>query len=328
MSLPNPLYALVVNAEKRTTKSGDKYYWHVMLKTVQGNVSGFMWNAPADAENNQRFPHTGDIVQVSDFVDQMEDRGSIVINKFCRIPKDAIPPESQCITEFEKVSREDLIWAWDIIGDKSCWEDKAHYRFVMDCLKELDKEKLNTCPAASHVHHQYQGGLIIHTAEVVEMCRAIISCCVPRYGFVNKDVLLAGAILHDIGKLETYFINDIGAAQQLPTEKTIGHLFWGMFLVETVARKTNVDRGFVNEIIHCVASHHGDPQYGSIKEIQSIEAGILSKVDYISSRNGTVAQVLKDAVKQHQIIQEEFRVYGENYFLSSGMKRFMTECSI
>ena len=324
MALPNPLYALVIEEEKRQTKSGDRYFWQVTLKTTAGNIKAFMWNASTDAETNPRYPHVGDSVEVVDYEDQLQDRGSIILNSFKRLPREEIPDKE--IFEFERASKEDVKWALDLIGDSSFWRDKTHHKFTTTCLAEFDKEKLMACPAATHVHHNYHGGLIVHTAEVLELCIATAETCSRRYPFVNKDVLYSAAVLHDIGKVQTYFVNDIGVAKQLPTEKTIGHLFYGMHLVQAAAQKMKkVDEDFVNEVLHCIAAHHGLPEYGSLKVVQSIEAGILSRVDYISSRNGMVKEVLEAAQKSGQPLQDNFTIYGDPYFTSIGMREFIDE---
>jgi 23S rRNA maturation-related 3'-5' exoribonuclease YhaM len=85
-----------------------------------------------------------------------------------------------------------------------------------------------------------------------------------------------------------------------------------------------VTQYWVDEVLHLIASHHGLPEYGSVKPVQSIEAGILSRADYISSRNGMIETVLKDSIKSQQPLQESFRVYGDSYFASSGMKKYVS----
>lgn len=328
MSLPVPLYALVIKEEKRKTKNGDRYFWQVTLKTEVGSVKAFVWNAGVDAETDMKFPHTGDIIEVVDFQDQMDDRNSIVINAFKRVAKDDLP--NQDILEFDKASAEDIKWALELIGDNSFWADKTHHTFTMMCLKEIDTDKLRACPAATHVHHQYHGGLLVHTAEVLEICRSVVESSRRRYPFINQDVVYSSAILHDIGKACTYSINDMGAAESLLTEKTIGHLFYGMHLVQNVGNRDvplhmpTVSKEFVDEVLHCIATHHGLPEYGSLKVVQSIEAGILSRVDYISSRNGMVDFVLKESLKAGQPLQESFKIYGDPYFASIGMKEFVS----
>lgn len=332
MSLPVPLYGLAIEEEKRKTKKGDRFFWQVTLKTVVGNVKGFMWNAGPDASSDPKFIHAGDIVEVTDYQDQMEDRGTIVINAFRRMTKEDLPTNAKQIVEFDKASDEDIKWSLGLIGDSSFWTDKRHHSYVTACLRRLDKEKLRACPAATHVHHQYHGGLLVHTAEVLELCKVIAESCVRRYPFISKDVIYASAILHDIGKVETYSVNDFGVAKSLATEKIIGHLFYGMSLADSVARDNFEDgnslglsQDFINEVLHCIASHHGLVEWGSLKVVQSLEAGILSRADYISSRNGMVESTLKDAIKSGQPLQDTFSIYGDPYFASTGMRGYAKE---
>lgn len=332
MSLPEPLYALVVEQERRKTKKGDRFFWQVVLRTEVGNIKAFMWNATQDANLDPKFPHKGDIIEVVDLEDQMEEKSSIVINSFKRLTKEALPEKARSIVEFEKASDEEIKHALDVISDKSIWECPHHYKFAMTCLQQVPAEKLRSCPAATQIHHHYHGGLLVHTAEVLELCKAVVESSVKRYSFINRDVLYASAILHDIGKAQTYSINDIGLAESMVTEKIIGHLFYGMALVQETAKKmhddaTFDDQPFINEVLHCIASHHGLIEWGSLKVVQSIEAGILSRIDYISSRNGMVEHALKDAMKAGQPLQSSFTVYGDPYFATVGMKKYVGEIS-
>lgn len=338
MELPIPFYALVAEQELRRTKKGDRFFWQNSLKTTSGLIKAFMWNAPEDAAESFAFPHEGDIIEVVGFEDQVAERGSVVISPsgFSRITKADVPEDQREILEFEKASDQQMDYALSVLRDDSFWEDSSHYKFVQACLDRFDQGKLMACPAATHVHHSYQGGLMVHTAEVLELCRAVAESSLKQnYNFINRDVLYAGAILHDIGKVETYYINDMGIAKQTGAEKTIGHLFYGMQLAHKVAESNFEDQDplglgswdFVNEVIHLIASHHGQPEFGSIKPCLSVESGILSRIDYISSRNGMVESVLKEAVGSGLPLQNEFKIYGDFYFASMGMRRYIKEGS-
>jgi 3'-5' exoribonuclease len=322
MDLPVPLYAFVIEEELRRAKN-DSLFWQVTLKIKEGTVKGFMWGADSDAAESLKYPHIGDIVELTDFKDQMEERKSIIINSFTRLPEEALPEDFKEILEFEKASNEDIAWAKDIIHDESGFEEKKHFKFTMKCLDAIGLDKFYNCPAATQVHHQFQGGLLVHTAEVVELACAVAQISIQRYPFINLDVVRSAAILHDVGKVDTYFFNKVGAAQMLITEKIIGHLFYGMFSVAEVAKKTKVDQQFVDEVLHCIASHHGDPLYGSLKTVQSIEAGIVSRIDYISSRNGMLAKEVEDVMSSEQPMKDSFVVYKEPYFRSLGMEEYL-----
>jgi len=323
MDLPVPLYAFVIEEELRRAKN-DSLFWQVTLKIKEGTVKGFMWGASADAEQSMKYPHIGDIIELTDFKDQMDERKSIIINSFTRLPEDVLPKEFQEILEFEKASDEDIKWAKGIINDKKAFKNKNNFDFTMACIDVVGKDQFYNCPAATLVHHQYQGGLFIHTAEVVELASAVAMLSKRRYPFVNLDVVRSAAILHDLGKVKTYYFNKVGAAQSLITEKIIGHLFYGMHVVYNTAKDCDVCEQFVNEVLHCIASHHGDPQYGSLKTVQSIEAGIISRSDYISSRNGMLAKVIGEAMaSENPSLQDNFEVYKEYYFRSLGMEEYL-----
>ena len=145
--------------------------------------------------------------------------------------------------------------------------------------------------------------------------------------------MFSAAILHDIGKVETYIFNDLGVAKQSPVEKTIGHLFFGMNLVQDCFEELchtggvleNVEQQFVVEVLHCIAAHHGKREWGSIVEPQSLEAGIVSRMDYLSSRNGMMEKLLQESIKSGQPLQDEFKVYGEPYFASLGIRKYVAE---
>ncbi len=325
-NLPVPLYAFVIGEEKRSTKDSKRFFWQNTIKTVVGDIKSLMWNATVDAENDPKFPHVGDIIEITGFDDQVAERGNIVIQGYHRITKEEIPEHAEGILLFDKASKEEMDFALGLIGDSSFWNSESNHKFTMAVLSKLSAEKLNEAPAATKVHHNYKGGLIVHSAEVLSLCRAIVeSPAFAKYGFINKDALYCAAILHDMGKVVTYSMNAIGVAESMPTERTIGHLFYGMSLVQSVFATGDIDvsKDFVDEVLHMIASHHGSIEWGSLKTVQSIEAGILSRMDYVSSRNGMLEKVLNETVKSGGVLQDNFRIYGDEYFHSTGMKQYV-----
>lgn len=325
MILPIPLIALVIDQEKRTTRNGS-FFWQVVLKTKVGEIKAFMWDAPPDVEVNPKFPHVEDLIEVDSCQNQIEERGNIVIKTYHKIKKEDLLPEDECILEIERASEDELNSALDIIGDNSFWKNKNYHKFTMSILASIEADRLRASPAAVKVHHAYYGGLLVHTAEVLELCKVYVDVAAKRYSFINKDVLFAAAILHDIGKVFTYDCNDLGVAQKLGNERKIGHIFYAMSRVESVARsqKSTEDKArFVDELLHCIAAHHGSREWGSIVETQSLEAGIVSRMDYLSSRNGMMEKVLRENILSEQTPTDEFRIYGDYYFASMGIKDYV-----
>jgi 3'-5' exoribonuclease len=138
-------------------------------------------------------------------------------------------------------------------------------------------------PAAKANHHAYIGGLLEHTLNVTELCVSIAS----RYREVNFDLLIAGALLHDIGKVEeyTYFPKidrtDIG--------RLLGHLVIGYEMIMRKIREMKNFRGGFPEdlklqILHLVISHHGELEWGSPVRPMTLEAQILHFADNMDSK--------------------------------------------
>jgi len=156
--------------------------------------------------------------------------------------------------------------------------DRKLRRMVRDLLREpridLDAEKLSLekCPAGARVHHAYEGGLLQHTVAVVRLALTLCDLVEEVYGGeVDRDVVLAGALLHDVMKCYVYTPADDGFTSS-PLGERIDHL---TLLVAEMYR-----RGFPLDVIHVAASHHGDQ---SPVRPKTVEALIVSIADYADS---------------------------------------------
>ena len=327
MALPRPLYALVVGQELRLSTNG-KPFWQTMLKTRVGVIKCMTWDAEANPAESPRYMHVGDLVEVDDHKDQLADRGNIVVAQglFHCITKDDLPPEDECILEIKKVSKEEMAEAWKLIKDASLWEDKEHYRFTMAVLSSLDQEKLNTCPSGKRQHDALSGGLISHTYRVLDTCLTLLSSKMSSK-LINKDVLLCAAICHDLGKVETYRINDAGLAEMLASELYSGHFSESNFIVKYVfaTGKYKISRQFLDETLHCISAHHGSREHGSTNEVMSVEAAVLSAADHVASRSSKVEQFIDEATKSGQKIElgDLIDIHRESYFCTLGIKEYM-----
>jgi len=186
MELPNPLYAFVTETEVRPTKAQGRYFYYMGLRTPVGDLKGIMWDAPQEGvDNNPAFPKLAEILSITDFKDDRDQYGSIKVSNggFVRKTKEDLPEKVQWIAEPPKASAEDMEWAKKIIGDKHLWSHRKYRTFIKRCLEHHGK-KLMLSPAATGVHHTYQGGLFVHTAEVLELCKAQVAATPPKYGFV------------------------------------------------------------------------------------------------------------------------------------------------
>ncbi|BBE31029.1 HD family phosphohydrolase [Tepiditoga spiralis] len=149
--------------------------------------------------------------------------------------------------------------------------------FIND--EKIKKDFFNS-PAAMTVHHAYKGGLIAHTLKVTELALKISE----TYKNVNKDVLIAGALLHDIGKIYEYEVKPYGIEKTSEGE-LFGHINIGSNLVMNKSKKiAGLKKEYLDEIIHIILSHHGEIEYGSPILPKTIESLIVHFADNIDSK--------------------------------------------
>ncbi len=147
--------------------------------------------------------------------------------------------------------------------------------------------KLKRAPAAKMMHHAYLGGLLEH---VVSLC-ALSRLVAPHYPEVDGDLLLAGAILHDVGKTEELrYDNALGYTDE-------GHLLGHILIAyELLAKKMDAIAGFPPKlkslVLHLLASHHGHYEFGSPKLPMFREALLLHYLDDMDSKLGAAKAAL------------------------------------
>lgn len=159
--------------------------------------------------------------------------------------------------------------------------------FIED--KEFEK-RFKFHSAAKSVHHGFVGGLLEHTLSVTKMCNYYVEA----YPMLHKDLLLAAAMFHDVGKLEELSVfpaNDYTDEGQL-----LGHIMIGAEMVgERIHSIPNFPKRLANELKHCILAHHGELEYGSPKKPALAEAVALSFADNTDAKMQTMKEIFAAA---------------------------------
>ncbi len=193
--------------------------------------------------------------------------------------------------------------------------------FKNEYLKKLAKsffededfaKRFKNHSAAKSVHHGFIGGLLEHTLSVANLCNYYASA----YPILNKDLLIAAALFHDIGKIDelsTFPENDYTDDGQL-----LGHIVMG---VEMIGAKIREIDGFpaklASELKHCIVAHHGELEYGSPKKPALAEALALNLADNTDARMETVTEIFasagdnKDWLGYNRILESNIRKTSE-----------------
>src|SRR5688572_30360356 len=162
-------------------------------------------------------------------------------------------------------------------------------RVLLNRIVADNESQLRLWPAAQQIHHAYRGGFLEHITKMAEVGRLVARA----YG-ANEDLVLAGVVLHDIGKLQELAYEG-GAGSYTRDGNLIGHIGLGMMMVRDAC---NGISGFPVElraqIEHLIASHHGIREYGSPVEPKTIEAFILASIDELDAKLNQVRKAIAE----------------------------------
>lgn len=162
--------------------------------------------------------------------------------------------------------------------------EKEELRNFVSKLFEDNEEKFKIMPAAKLMHHNFIGGLLVHTVECVEFALLNIEHFASK---VNKDNIIAACLLHDFGKIFEYTIDtETGLIDYAPgfRETWITHSQWGF--------STCMNAGFVR-VARMIAAHHGRAEWGAIIDLDSKEAlepelYLIHLIDNLSAKFGKI----------------------------------------
>lgn len=163
-------------------------------------------------------------------------------------------------------------------------------RALLDSIfDEPTQRNFTQAPGGREVHHAYVGGLLEHTLEVAAYAEAMLS---EQGACLNRDLLLTGCILHDIGKLEEYDLQSL-SFQMTDKGKLKGHLQMGAELVaRAAARIPGFSVELRLELEHMLLSHHGLPEWGAVQQPKTINAMALHLADLTSGRLGQFSRII------------------------------------
>ena len=155
-------------------------------------------------------------------------------------------------------------------------------------------EKFKYHPGAIEIHHNWIGGLLQHTLEVAKYCD-LSSKLFPE---LDRDILMAGALLHDIGKMEEITVTTRIKATRKGQLK--GHIAIGYKMLSDIMDELKISEDIRDKILHIVLSHHGFMEFGSPKEPMFSEALVVYYADEISSKTSEIIEFIKEKKKEQE----------------------------
>lgn len=260
---------LIQDSILRETKDGRPYLLGT-LRDKTGQITFVYWDLPSYA---QAWTQAGSAVFITGRVVRYKDALQITVTDMNQNPAptlaDLLPASRR--SQAEMIA--ELKAMIDSLGEP--WQ-----QLVANLL--LDEAFLSeyaNAPAARNMHHAYIGGLMEHTLSMARLANHLAS----HYPFVNRDLLLAGTLLHDMGKAIEY---DISKSFSFSEDgRLVGHITRAIVLVEKAAAELeDFPEDDLRHLVHLIASHHGALEWGSPVVPKTLEAILLHQIDLLDSR--------------------------------------------
>lgn len=271
----------------RTNRNGNLYL-QLRLNDRTGSLTAMLWNA--SQKQFDRFEN-GDFVRVKGTAQLYNGGMQVLCKEIQKTDSSAVD-----LTDFETLSIVDVEQMVDRIAKLLRSIENPHLLNLADCflLDEVFMQDFKLAPAGIKNHHAYQGGLLQHVLSLMEL----VSKVVPLYPNIDRDVLLMGAFLHDLGKTkELTYRPDLGYSD---AGQLLGHLVLGVQLLDQKIAAAEHQMGdsfpieLANHLRHLILSHHGEYEFGSPKLPMTLEAIALHLLDNLDAKIHSFQQLIDD----------------------------------
>lgn len=279
-------YYIIKSVDLKEAKNKSKYL-DIVLMDNTGTIELKLWDcSPTQIEWYKK--HV--IVFVRGFVNEYNG------NRQLKVEKMSLCEESFDLNEFIPSIEENMHDLWDeivhVINEPSEISNFKIRRVLCELI-EVYGDALKEYPAARHMHHALRGGLLLHTVSMLSCARAIL----PLYPFLNRDLLFAGIILHDLAKIDEMKVEMGQVTEYTTSGQLLGHITLCINLIESVFQKNgwyeDSDTDLKHALQHMVLSHHEKPEWGSPVAPMMPEAVMLSMIDQMDAKMYAVGKVLK-----------------------------------
>lgn len=277
-------FYLVRTVDCKTTNSNNKKYLDFTLADKTGDINGKVWEV-GEGDDSKYSANT--LVKVRGTVLAWQGSLQLKIEKI----RPAAPEDKLDISQFVPAAPYPAEEMYAVIKGYVDSMKNADIQVIVGTILEEKKDKIMYFPAAKKNHHAIRSGLLYHVST---MLRAGEKLC-EIYTSLNKDLLYAGVILHDLAKMEEMDSSELGIVSDYTVEGTLlGHIIQGIKNLEVVGQRVGADKEVVMLLQHMILSHHYEPEYGSPVKPMIPEAEVLHYLDIIDARMYDMTRVTKE----------------------------------
>lgn len=270
-------FLMVKSAEVKKTSTG-KTYIDLVLMNKTGLISAKYWGEVTP-------PVSGDVLDVNATVTEFNGKLQLKLEAIVFAPADVDKGE---FLPYSPRPAEEMLQ--EVLFTIMEFQDKEIQQLTSELIGEAG-EKLRVFPAAKQMHHAEIGGLLHHITSMLNLAKGIAA----NYPELNRDLLLAGVIIHDLGKMQEMERNELGLVTDYTVQgKLVGHIVCGAMNIERAGKRIGVSDNTIMLLQHMVLSHHGEPEFGSAQRPLIPEAEVLSTIDRLDARMFEMFEALRD----------------------------------
>ena len=257
--------------------SNQKQFLDMTLTDSTGEVNAKKWTVSPDEEPFLSSIKEGDIVKIRAQVKEWMGQTQLNVQRI----RLASPADDLVMSDYIKAAPEapEDMYSF-ILGIAEGLKDEDLRKITTKVLTD-NKYRLMYYPAAAKNHHAEFGGLLWHTKRMLMSGEVLCSV----YPFLNKELVLAGVILHDIEKLNEIDAGENGMATGYSKKgQLLGHIIQGVILIDELCKELDIPEEKSLVLEHMVLSHHYEPEFGSPKKPMFPEAELLHYLDILDAR--------------------------------------------
>jgi 3'-5' exoribonuclease len=276
-------FFLIRKIEAKTTAGGNRYL-DIVLGDAGGEITARMWDCKQEDETLYQ---KNMLVKIKGSIAEWQGKKQVKIDKIRAVAED----DQVDINAFIPVAPYSPEAMYAELLQYLARIENAKMRETVQLLLAEAGEKLLIHPAAVQNHHALRSGLLYHTLTMLKAGEKLADV----YTFLDKDLLYAGIMLHDVAKLDEIDANALGIATEYTVEgQLLGHIVQGIKKIEKAADKAGLDEETSLLLQHMLLSHHYEPEFGSPKRPMFPEAEILHYLDIIDARMFDMQKALNE----------------------------------
>jgi 3'-5' exoribonuclease len=271
---------LLIKSSKKSVASNGKPFLTLMLQDDSGEIEAKLWDS--SPEDEKTFV-SEKIVKVNAEMTSFRGRNQLKV-KSLRL---AVAEDGVKVSEFLKTAPLSVEEMGERITQYVFEMKNPHIQRITRQLVKNHQEAFFSYPAAKKNHHEFLSGLVYHVVTMLDLAKAVAGV----YPSINTDLLYAGVILHDLGKVAE--LSGTVAANYTFEGKLLGHIPLMVNEIARTAEELGIEGEEVTLLEHMVLAHHGKAEWGSPTPPLIREAEVLHMIDHLDAKMAMVDRALE-----------------------------------